>query len=158
MSAIADEEDITAALAKAALAQLPITSGIEAILAPTMHQDESTEVDEDMVDAADLAASFDAEERAEKQVDFDAIDNEQPADTAADDSVTALWWALWQDLAKTTKPTKKKKKPAADQTGGEQLDFFTLAALAATDTAPPRPAAKLTASVHSGAATQAMLF
>jgi hypothetical protein len=70
MSAETDEEDLLAALAKAALNKLPIASGIEAVLAPTMQQDESIEMVDD-VDTADLAAMFDAEEREDEQAAFD---------------------------------------------------------------------------------------
>jgi hypothetical protein len=72
MSAETDEEDLLAALAKAALNKLPIASGIEAVLAPMLQQDESIEMVDD-VDAADLAAMFDAEEREDEQAAFDDV-------------------------------------------------------------------------------------
>ena len=77
-----------------------------------------------------------------------------------DDGRTPQWWT-WQDLAKLAIP-KKKKKPAADQPN-EQLDFFMLAALAATGVEPKpksQPSIMVAANTRSGsaAAHQAMLF
>jgi len=143
MSAETDEEDLLAALAKAALNKLPIAAGVEAILAPTMQQDESIEMVDD-VDAADLAAMFDAEEREDEQATFDdLVDSATPElgeENGSDDEGdgrNTTWWALWQDLAKTEKPAKKKKPNAPIQETG-QLDFFALAALAA-NSAPAKP-------------------
>ena len=165
MSAETDEEDLLAALAKAALNKLPITSGIEAVLASMMQQDESIEMVED-IDAADLAAMFDAEEREDEQAAFDGSASSPtapvPEPVEGDDDGRAPQWWTWQDLAKLASPKKKKKPAAADQPN-EQLDFFMLAALATTSTEPPRPSKPsivVTASARSGnaAAHQAVLF
>ena len=171
MSAETDEEDLLAALAKAALNKLPITSGIEAVLASMMQQDESIEMVDD-VDAADLAAMFDAEEREDEQAAFDDIGADEKESGPKnppiigfndddDDGRAPQWWT-WQDLAKLASPKKKKKPAAADQPI-EQLDFFMLAALAATGAEPKpksQPSIMVAANTRSGsaAAQQAMLF
>ena len=151
--------------------KLPITSGIEAVLASMMQQDESIEMVDD-VDAADLAAMFDAEEREDEQAAFDDIGADEKESGPKnppiigfndddDDGRAPQWWT-WQDLAKLASPKKKKKPAAADQPI-EQLDFFMLAALAATGAEPKpksQPSIMVAANTRSGsaAAQQAMLF
>jgi hypothetical protein len=165
MSAETEEDDLMAALAKAALNKLPIAAGVEAILAATMQQDESIEMIEDF-DAAELAAEFDAEEREDEQAGFDDGQDPEPDPEPVegdDDGRSTTWWALWQNLAKSEKPAKNKKKSAVPTQETGQLDFFALAALAANNTPakPKTPTADVIAApVRSTAigAQQAMLF
>ena len=115
MSAEAETDDLLAELAKAALNQLPIETGIRAIMAPTMQQDATVEVLDD-VDAAELAADFDAEEQAADQV----AEPDEPAvaigmsEAAQDAEYTVPWWQQWQNLAQAAaKPAKRSKRAAA---------------------------------------------
>lgn len=182
MAAEADDDDLNAALAKAVLNGIPIDTGIQAILSPTMQQakvDDST-IDLDAEDAAALAASIDQEEQDDLLFAEDEEDEngnplppkETPISEPAaphvgmteaqeerDRAYNTDWMTLWADLAKAQKPAGKgKKKNKIDPV--EQLDFFSMVAKSAPP-APERTKANTTfmsTPVFAGKGAQAALF